>query len=436
MEMEQRKSSKDLIYQALFFLLSLSIPLGYYLFPFEAGPISLFGFRILLVLSAVVLLIQRDFVLWSGKFSKRLFWIMVIWILYAAGSYFIVIDHRAYFQEVFLLIKGLLILLVFQSFFTKVKQAGKVFLSAWICGLVIQLIICFIEMTYAAHFSGNFIDVLNEYPSGDLVRFIPVGTFDNPNNLSLYLLVTTAFLLLLFKIKPDRKEFWMTGLILCIVIILNTHSRFANIILVIMLIFSLLFYISNQYFKTLIKHKRYMALLGFSIAIVFAMIFYNGIHLMEAIESRISSENFSNEVRMNLIKNGWDFFVNSKGLGIGAGNFEPYIAQGKGAFETHGIINSHNWLIQILSQYGMLITLLLASWLIHLLYVGLRLILAAHHSRTAAYYWLCTSYMLLLVYVPLSCMPSNFLNNKFNWLVLFMGAYFLDNYHKIKENGI
>jgi len=67
----------------------------------------------------------------------------------------------------------------------------------------------------------------------------------------------------------------------------------------------------------------------------------------------------SNELRKNLILNGFDYLVESNYIGIGAGAFRSYALDDKGKRPVQGLSNPHNFVIEILSQYGILVFVLL-----------------------------------------------------------------------------
>ena len=57
----------------------------------------------------------------------------------------------------------------------------------------------------------------------------------------------------------------------------------------------------------------------------------------------------------NLILNGMDFLVESKFLGIGAGAYREFNLQKKGKRDIGTVIEAHNFVVEILVQYGILI---------------------------------------------------------------------------------
>src|SRR4030042_344293 len=58
--------------------------------------------------------------------------------------------------------------------------------------------------------------------------------------------------------------------------------------------------------------------------------------------------------RWNLIRCGFEFLEDSHFLGVGAGGFEYYMTKAA-QYYTHETINPHNWWLEVLANYGMLI---------------------------------------------------------------------------------
>jgi len=60
---------------------------------------------------------------------------------------------------------------------------------------------------------------------------------------------------------------------------------------------------------------------------------------------------------MNLIRNGLVFLSSTFGFGVGAGNIE-YWMEHNPVYNTSSITNMHNWWIEILVAYGVIIFIL------------------------------------------------------------------------------
>ena len=62
----------------------------------------------------------------------------------------------------------------------------------------------------------------------------------------------------------------------------------------------------------------------------------------------------SDIIRLNLIKSGWDFLTETCFMGVGAGNIEYWMAN-KSHIYMMGYTNMHNWYMEILVGYGIIV---------------------------------------------------------------------------------
>ncbi len=60
--------------------------------------------------------------------------------------------------------------------------------------------------------------------------------------------------------------------------------------------------------------------------------------------------------RANLLKNAWHFFLDSYGFGVGAGNVSYYLEH-NALYDTDNVAEVHNWLVEILTNFGLFIML-------------------------------------------------------------------------------
>ena len=139
----------------------------------------------------------------------------------------------------------------------------------------------------------------------------------------------------------------------------------------------------------------------------------------------------SNIIRKNLILNGYDFFKESKGLGVGAGNYMKYIQLGKGEYETDGVDSPHNWLIEIISQYGIIIVILfifLIFYIFKVIYFSIKKIGFSQKHLLIL--------MLLFCYMVMSNSNSIFMPLPINWLIFSFILLHTDDLLEIKTEDI
>lgn len=76
----------------------------------------------------------------------------------------------------------------------------------------------------------------------------------------------------------------------------------------------------------------------------------------------------SNVARANLLKNAWHFFLDSYGFGVGAGNVSYYLEH-YAVYDTDNVAEVHNWLVEILANFGLFIMLGYLSVYAYLIWV-------------------------------------------------------------------
>lgn len=184
---------------------------------------------------------------------------------------------------------------------------------------------------------------------------IPVTIFDNPNNYSLFLLFSIFFALALSKIKKTKTGRFLSLLIAVFLIFLlfTTQSRSGVVGLIIGF---------SSYF--LLKAKVSGFKIIWKILLIIILVFMFAIPWLsshrsffeELITFDISKTGGSDSIRINLIKNGFLFLFDSLLMGVGLGNIEYYM-QYKAVYNTNGIINIHNWWMELLVSSGIFVFL-------------------------------------------------------------------------------
>lgn len=438
--------NKNNLLRGLFFALVFSIPFGSYLFPIDLDFIVLSSFRIALFLSVPVLFFAGKLRLFNGRFSQIQFFLMLGWILYGVISYFWAIETKYFVKEIFYLFSGTVVFIVFQSYYYCIKRPVKTFFTAWFTGFFTQFLLSLWEMNTGNHLYGNFYHFLKTLSPNHFVNWIPVSTFNNPNNFSIYLVLSSIFFFIARKVRPDYKDLFMGLIAYCFLAIYLGSSRLG--VIAILTTYGLYLLLNNT--KATIKKftsKKLWLLIALSTATFIYILNTDYTSIMA--ESRLKEgqqENAvspkkpttgisSTDVRKNLIINGLHYFKNSCFLGVGAGGYEPYTLQGKGETDTDGMINPHNWTIQVLANYGIIIFLPVYGFYLLIITYLLR------HRNTfklgsEPHYYLSAGIMLFVVYAIISNSDSSFINNNLNWITLTSMTLISDEIHKFSSKPI
>ncbi|MGI9030920.1 MAG: O-antigen ligase family protein, partial [Ilumatobacteraceae bacterium] len=116
----------------------------------------------------------------------------------------------------------------------------------------------------------------------------------------------------------------------------------------------------------------------------------------------------STSIRENLILNGWQFFVETGGMGVGAAGFESRIESGAFDHPLFGrATNPHNLWVELLSQYG----LVGITTVVLILFLAVR---AAAPLRRPSRFGVAYA-TALVVYVLAAMTASSYVNEPVSW---------------------
>ncbi len=140
--------------------------------------------------------------------------------------------------------------------------------------------------------------------------------------------------------------------------------------------------------------------------------------LLRTVEE-FGDDNLSVGIRVNLLSNGIAFCLRSGGLGIGASGFPVWMQQGEGPFPTRGIINPHSFLVEILSQYGIVVFICFLA-VIYSLWRDARRYESSAQSNERGCTRECSQIILvgMLSYFLASLASSSFMKSPINWIFL------------------
>lgn len=130
-------------------------------------------------------------------------------------------------------------------------------------------------------------------------------------------------------------------------------------------------------------------------------------------ECALAEKMNSNSVRKNQFLNGIEYLKKSHLMGLGAGGFQASNLKKMNKYPDNGVIGAHNFVIEILSQYGILIfslLLFMIGWIIY------RLVRAAGNGWWDAKHFLVLWLLVALVFMGNA--NSTFLSLPINWFLV------------------
>lgn len=186
---------------------------------------------------------------------------------------------------------------------------------------------------------------------------IPISIFANQNDYATLILAGMFFTYLLFRLerKYKWKNLYLTLLVSSMYLIIRTDSR-ANMLalllgLAFMLALKLKDLLSRKHLSVLIGVGIGLGVLGLAFIPAIQQLGYKVASLLLDTSNTIGD---SDNTRINLIYNGFVFLAQTFGFGVGAGNIE-YWMQNNAFFNISTKYNMHNWWMEILTGYGIVI---------------------------------------------------------------------------------
>jgi len=197
-----------------------------------------------------------------------------------------------------------------------------------------------------------------------VLRLIVIATFGNANNYGAFLVLTTPILLFHLGTRGGGRRLATILLPISFLMAVLTTSRLAVIAVSIVLL-AHLFMSHTGRFRTIMLITA-VALLGSatlrSVSIDIPLL----LEAARVVQTGVSLEG-SNLIRLNLSLAGIDMLAESNGVGVGPGGYAELMSGGYSGFETAGFTQPHNWWIEILAEFGVVVllgfTCTLMAWL-------------------------------------------------------------------------
>lgn len=351
--------------QKLVYLIIMTSLIGAGAFSINFGFFQLSLFRGLIILMsflmfAELLLKNKKIPFKTGKENEYSIKFMLFWFFYALITLGWVRDYTGWAKAIYFLGLGVLSIIVMYKFLRTKYDVIKA-LRFFSYMIIFHNIIGWYEIL-----TGNYIFLTNDKINVYSVMNLPVSMFGNTNDFAVFLMFS-IFILYICAINTKTslsKLIYGFSAASSIVLLLYTGSRGSILGLIIGLM--MFFFISIRNKKTR-KVLLVLSLIILAIIILNPKIFENLWYSLEAILNfNFQQQGGSDFVRKNLIANGIEFLFSTIGFGTGAGNIEYWMIN-YGELYTGGIINMHNWWLEILVGYGIVIFILYCIFYIKLI---------------------------------------------------------------------
>ncbi len=243
-----------------------------------------------------------------------------------------------WFRSVFFLVVAVLAIILYSSYFRERKQIIYP-LKALCFGILIQSLIGWFEV---------FTRVYIFKPEAILTRpvinqlGVPVAMQFNSNNFALMMFFGTFIAMINMTYSERFKALYFTVGVSYVVLAFLTGSRAITLAYLLAAAFILT---RKGKARTVIV----IILLALFIAIPQTVSF-----IQNTLQFRFSENTGSDYVRMNLIRNGLYFLLQTYGFGVGAGQIQYWMRE-NAVYYTGSILAMHNWWLELLTSNGIII---------------------------------------------------------------------------------
>ncbi|MFO6497701.1 MULTISPECIES: teichuronic acid biosynthesis protein TuaE [unclassified Bacillus (in: firmicutes)] len=408
-------STEQIMMPILYLLISATFANNAF-FTIKLGFFSLFPYRILLILAGFwfvmdILKGRGHLEKWKQVHVKGILSFFAFWFCYGMISLLWVKSVTDGVKYLSLLAMGMFFVFLIVLYFQKLDRL-LAFYYIWMTLTIFLMVIGFYN-----HFTLHHLPSSTLFNGPHYKQHYPTSVFFNQNDFATFLSISFFFYLAFFKnIKNSYLK--TAGLILAfcsVYLIFLTGSR-ASILGVIA---GLALYVFILLPRILKKWALIIAAAGF---IAFAALFAGKItdKFYEYFLAPQASHDFSeplpsNVARANLLKNAGHYVLDTYGFGVGAGNV-PYYLEHHALFDTDQVVEVHNWLVEIMANFGVLMML---GYFTMYLYVMLVLYRFYKKGLSSRYKLLIEGLLAALVsFLVSSISPSSVSNLYFHWVFL------------------
>jgi teichuronic acid biosynthesis protein TuaE len=343
----------------------------------DIGPLKLYPFRILLPVLFLLFAIRAV----TGRFrryirsglvrSYLLFY--AIWWTYAVLSLLWAADRGLAVMNIMLLTTGIVAASVIAFYISSARHVRHL-CALWLSVSALATGIGIWEILTGNHLPASGYSLEENVMS----RFSPSAFFYNKNDFATLIALTIPLVVSwLFHTRSLTRRVAALALLLASgYVLVETKSR-GNALAVVLELGCL--YVASRPTRSI----RRILVTAVVLAILAGGVWYGvDTNESEGLIQRLGELRYDlapDSVRYNLYMNVPWFVLRSYGLGVGAGNVEHYLATNP-VYDTFGYFNIHNWWLEILANYGVLIFALYVYFYIR---VCRELIRTSHlsHSR-------------------------------------------------------
>jgi hypothetical protein len=400
---------RQTLQKGLIVLLVLTAAVGSAVLSVRVGGITVYPFRLLVlaVLLAAPLLQYR--LSWLSVEGPRVFaFVGFVWLVWGGCSVFWSPSFAGGVEDVFAVGFGFAVGVALLTLGAAQVSSLRWLRRGWVLAFLVTGAVAIWELVTGNHLPGAYAERAPEYA----LRSIAISTFGNPNNYGAFLVLCLPFLL------HSRQQtssllgatFYEVLLVLFFGILFMTGSRSAFLGAVVEMGVLVFFFGAV---------KRGLALLGMGGALLVGL-FYAGfsfedLQILSSLQVMVSASAFeqgSLQARLGLTLNGVWMLLSTLGIGVGAGGYELVARSPDLPYYTSGLVNPHNFWIEVVSEYGILVGGLFV-WMMGLFFLRS---LQAYWARKGV--WAQTALLMLVGYFFAALANSTYMAQPTNWMAI------------------
>ncbi|MBF6626536.1 O-antigen ligase family protein [Aerococcaceae bacterium zg-BR9] len=360
--------------------------------------------------------------------STRAWLMYVFWWCMGLVSVIWVKDIKLWFQAIFLLTIGVLMITALYLWLNQLRDWYRIIYGAWVM-MCFQILWGFYEIVTGNYLFADLgkLDRYRTFSSQPMTR-IPITYFANQNDYATFLLASLSIMLICYHRTQNvwlRLTIIFSG-IASSYLIYRSGSRMALLMLILFIIL-----LSAFQFRVVFNRKIIFNTIGLGLVVLVAIFVIKPalwdklIHMMLSLDAgRVSGDG----ARVNLYKNGFVFIGETLGRGVGAGNIEHWMGQFP-YYPVVGLVNIHNWWLEILVGYGILVFM---SYVMIYILLARRLFLMTKFSPRQEQYTAQALLIFMLIFVFSSITSASNMLIEWHWCIFSL----LISYIKIHESTI
>lgn len=362
------------------------IKFGIAIYPFRVF------FTITLILSILKFLIEGNSFYEFLRNSLKYGWFLLILLFWSYLSLLWVIDFKYVPNELFNLTVYIIFCLISLVIIENENDLKTLF-KIWIFVFFISIIVAFWEILTAKHLISSQYHPIN-YKENKFETFIvtskvyiPTSFYGNQNDFSTYIILSLPIIFFLVRNYLIKIPLILSGIFIIFYVVSRANiiglffqaitlpflmNRKFNLFYIPILISSIIFsiysvyYISNTSYPEFIKNERFLR-------------FYASLR-NKIINTLKAKKDFSTIIRENLYKSSFEYFLDSKGLGVGVGQLR-YLLEEKPKYYVFYFKDPHNFYLEILAKFGIFVFI---AYILFFIYIIINTINSISNPKSKA----------------------------------------------------